>query len=124
MDVRRAWKLGGANRAWMGFAAMGVLLLASVTWNVCLYRSFAQLRAQGQGAAQVKGAAAASADMETESARLRRKAKEAENSRRIQQLYEEINHLTRVSEQVLVQRPGLPGPPAKKDERAQKASGP
>jgi len=100
------------------------LLLVSGIWNVRQYWLVEQQRRQAVAAAQQARAEAARAAAEAERAKLKKKAADAETGARVDQLYQEINNLTRMSEQILLRDRSKPGAPAKKDGRAAAADAP
>jgi hypothetical protein len=103
MDVARAWKLAISIRKSAYIVPMGILLLLSVTGNVWLYRMAQGHRLQPTITEQAAGGGAKAAT-DAERLRLRRKAEAAATNARIQRLYDEINFLTRTSEQVMLRQ--------------------
>jgi hypothetical protein len=104
MLAGRAWKFGTANRSVLLLIPVSALLLASVSWNVWQYRLDRDRRAQAKEAERSAKAAVALVKEEANRARLRKQARDAESDARIQQLYKEINNLTRASEGILLPR--------------------
>jgi hypothetical protein len=117
MEDGRVRKFGVLNRSLMLVIPLGGLLLASAIWNVRQYRLVEQQRLRAAAAARDARAAAIRAEAEAEQVKLKKKAANAEMDARVSQLYQEINALTRMSEQILLREPSLHGTPAKKDGR-------
>jgi hypothetical protein len=105
MDVGSAWKLGASNRALWLVIPLCAVLLASATWNVRQYRTLQERRLQTEAADRAARAAAEQAEAEAKRAQTEKKAERAAADARVQQLYEEINNLTRMSEQVMLRNP-------------------
>jgi cell division protein FtsL len=97
VDAGRAWKLGTVRRALLAGVVLSAFSVAFFAWNA------RHQRLEQQQAAEVK-VAQATKKAASEVAVVARRKKEAESSARVQQLYDEINNLTRVNERVL--RPG------------------
>jgi hypothetical protein len=104
MLAGRAWKFGSVNRSVLLLIPVSALLLASVSWNVWQYRLDRDRRVQAKAAQRSTKAAVALVKEEANRARLRKQARDAESDARIQQLYKEINNLTRASEGILLPR--------------------
>jgi hypothetical protein len=102
MDLKRARQICAVNRSLLVVIPLSILLLASLGWNVWRYRLDEERRAEAKQAEHAKKAATALAKEEAERAQLKRKARYAQSDARIQQLYDEINHLTEVSEKTLL----------------------
>ena len=102
MDGRRAWKFVAANRSLMIVIPMSALLLASLSWNVWQHRLDRDRREQAKAKERSATAAVALAREYADRAQLKRQARDAESDARLQQLYQEINNLTRVSERILL----------------------
>jgi len=100
------------------------LLLASGIWNVWQYRLVEQQRLQAVAAEREARAEAAQAEAEAEQAKLKKRAADAETGTRVDRLYQEIDNLTRMSEQVLLRNRNPQGTPAKKDGRGEAAGVP
>jgi sensor histidine kinase regulating citrate/malate metabolism len=99
MDVERAPKFRALNRSLLIAALLSALLAASVGWNVWYYRLEQKRRAQSHAEDRASKAAMALANEKAAQARLKRRSRDAKSADRIQQLYEEIDHLTRVGEE-------------------------
>jgi len=115
MEVGGARKFVVSNRSLMLVIPLFALLLVSAIWNVRQYRLAEQQRLQAVAAAREARAEAARAEVEAERAKLKTKAADAATSARVDQLYREINNLTRMNEQVLLRDRNLQGTPVKKD---------
>jgi hypothetical protein len=102
MDAGRAWKFVAANRSLMIVIPIFALLLASVSWNVWQYGLDRDRRAQTQAKERSAKATVALAKEYVDRAKLKRQARDAESNARIQQLYQEINNLTRTSERIVL----------------------
>jgi hypothetical protein len=124
MKVAGVRKLGVSNRSWVLVIPLCALLLASGIWNVRQYRFVEEQRLRAVAAAQEARAAAARVEAEARRAKLKKKAALAETDARVGQLYQEINNLTRISEQFLLRDRSTPGMPAKKDSRGGTADAP
>jgi hypothetical protein len=101
MDVKRAPRFRAVNRSLLITAPLSALLVASVGWNVWYYRLEQKRRVQALAEERASKAAVALAKEEAEQARLKRQSRDAKSAGRIQQLYEEINQLSRVGEESL-----------------------
>jgi hypothetical protein len=101
MDVERVPRFHVVNRSLLIAAPLSALLVASVGWNVWYYRLEQKRRVQARAEERASKAATALANEKAEQARLKRQLRDAKSANRIQQLYEEINHLTRVGEESL-----------------------
>jgi hypothetical protein len=102
MDARRAWKFVAANRSFMIAIPISAMLLASLSWNVWQYRLDRDRREKAKAKERSANAAVALAREYADRAKLIKQARDAESDARIQQLYQEINNLTRVSERILL----------------------
>jgi hypothetical protein len=107
MNLKRAWQLCAANRSPQLVILLAILLLASIGWNVWHYQFEQEQRVLAKEVERARKAAAALAKEEAARADLDRRARYARSDARIQQLYDEINHLSRVSERVLLPNPVL-----------------
>jgi sensor histidine kinase regulating citrate/malate metabolism len=101
MDVERAPRSRAVNRSLLIAAPLSALLVASLGWNVWYFRLEQKRRMQAQAEERASKAAVALANEKAEQARVKRQLRDAKSAGRIQQLYEEINHLTRVGEESL-----------------------
>jgi hypothetical protein len=122
MHVAEAWKREASKRSLIVVVPLCVLLLASVIWNVRLYRLSEQHRLQVLAMKQQASAKAAKAVAEAERAKREKQAAAASNAR-VDQLYQEISNLTRMSEHVMLQSQIARSLPTKKD-RSQENAGP
>jgi hypothetical protein len=112
MDLRRAWQLCAASRSLRFVIPMSILLLISLAWNARNYRLDQERRAQAKAAERASQAVAALAREHAERAEFRRRGADARSDTRVQQLYDEINELTRLSERVLSPIPATRTTPA------------
>jgi hypothetical protein len=108
MDLKRAWSLCAASRSLRFLIAVSVLLLISASWNLWHYRLDQDRRARAKAAERASEAAVALAREQAELAESNRRAKDAKSDARVQQLYDEINQLTRLSERTLLPDQILP----------------
>ena len=90
------------------------LLLASAIWNIRHYRLAEQQCLQVVAAEREARAEATRAEVEAKRAKLKKQAAAATDAR-VDQLYQEINNLTRMSEQFLLRNQSPRGTLAKKD---------
>ncbi len=102
MDLKRAWALCAASRSLRFLIGVSVLLLISAGWNFWHYRLDQEQRARVEEAQRASATAAALAREETELAESNRRARDAKADSRVQQLYDEINQLTKLSERILL----------------------
>jgi len=123
MEVGGAWKFGVSNRSFVLVVPLCALLLASTIWNVRQYRLAEQQRLQVVAVEREARAKAARAEAEAERAKLKRKAAIAAGAR-VDQLYHEINNLTRMSEQLLLRNQRLRSTPVKEDSPEETAGAP
>jgi hypothetical protein len=77
---------------------LSALLLVSAGWNVWFYAREQTRRAQAVAEERASQARIALAKEQAARVQLKRQAKEAETSARVQQLYDEINKLSHVGE--------------------------
>ena len=117
MVLNRARQLCALNRSLFLVIPLSILLLASFGWNIWRYRLDQDRHAQVKHAERTKKAAAALVKEEAEATQLRRKARYAQSDARIQQLYNEINHLTEVSEKTLLPNRAIGNAPAQSTAR-------
>ena len=101
MVAERAWAFASANRSLMIVIPISALLLASVSWNIWQYRLDRDRRAQTKAKERSTKAAVALSQEYANREKLKRQARDAESNARIQQLYQEIHNLTRVSEGIM-----------------------
>jgi hypothetical protein len=102
MDLKRAQKFCVASRSLLYMIPLSILLLASFSWSVWQYRLDQERRAQAKVVERASMATAASAREQAVRAEFSRRATDARSDTRVQQLYDEINQLTRLSERVLL----------------------
>jgi hypothetical protein len=102
MDLKRAWSLCAASRSLRFLIGVSVLLLMSASWNFWHYRLDQERRARAQEAQRASAAAAALAREEAELVESNRRARDAKADARVQELYDEINQLTKLSERILL----------------------
>ena len=102
MNLKRARQLLVVNRSSLLVIALLILLLASDGWNIWHDRHEQERLAQVKEVERASIAAAALAREHAERAENRRLAIDARSDTRVQQLYDEINQLTRLSERVLL----------------------
>jgi hypothetical protein len=107
MDLKRAWTLCAANRSLRFLIPMAVLLLISVGWNIWNYQLHRKQHADAvhADAAKEEHASKIASALTTDQTKLaesKRRARDAKTDTRVQQLYDEINQLTKLSEQVLL----------------------
>jgi hypothetical protein len=102
MDLRRAWQLCAASRSLRFVIPLSILLLVSFCWNMWYYRLDQERRAQAKAAEYASTDTAALARKQAEHARFSRRATDLRSDTRVQQLYDEINQLTRLSERTLL----------------------
>jgi hypothetical protein len=102
MDLKRAWSLCATSRSLQLLLGLSVLLLVSAGWNFWHYRLDQDRRARAQEVERASTAAAALAREEAELVESNRRARDAKSDARVQELYDEINQLTKLSERVLL----------------------
>lgn len=102
MDLKRAWTLCAANRSMRFLVPMAILLLISLGWNIWNYQLY---RKQHADAVQEQTASKIATTLTVKQPELvdsKRRARNAKTDARVEQLYDEINQLTKLSEQVLL----------------------
>jgi hypothetical protein len=102
MNLKRAQRLFATSRPLPFVIPLLLLLLASLGWNLWHYQFDQERRARANAAEQASIATTALARKKVERAEFSRRAKDARSDARVQQLYDEINQLSRLSEQVLL----------------------
>jgi hypothetical protein len=102
MDLKRAWSLCAASRSLRFLIALSVLLLVSVGWNFWHYQLEQERRARVEEAKRASETAAALAREQAELAESNKRARDSRSDARVQELYDEINQLTRLSERILL----------------------
>jgi hypothetical protein len=120
MDFGGSQKLGAVNRSLLLVVPLSALLLAFIGWNVCHYRLDQEHRTDVLSEERASKATVALAKEESDRANLKKRSRDAESNARIQQLYEEINNLTRVGEGVLLPKnaQSVPGTMGGQDKTA------
>jgi hypothetical protein len=111
MDLKRAWMLFAANRSLRFLIPMVLLLLISIGWNI---RSYQLDRKQHADTVKEEHSAKVTTRVTTDQAKLaesKRRARDAKTDARVQELYDEINQLTKLSERVLLQDPAIRATP-------------
>jgi len=124
MEVEGARKFGVSNRSLMLVIPLCGLVLTSGIWNVRQYRFAEQQRLKAVAAVRETRVEAARAEVEAERAKLEKKAADAKEDARVDQLYREINNLTRLSEQILLRDPRPRDTSAKHDGRGEAVGAP
>jgi hypothetical protein len=107
MNVGGARKFRISTRSLMLIVGLFAFLMASLFWNIRQYRLIEQERQQALAAEREKAARVKAEEAEQNQARIKKNADWASSDARVQQLYREIDSLTRVNEHVLAQP--LPG---------------
>ena len=102
MDRNRAPRLCAANRSLLALIPVSILLVISLGWNIWHHRLDHEERTRASEREHAEKAVAALAREEADLAKLKRRKKAAKSDARIQELYKEIDHLTRVSEKVIL----------------------
>jgi hypothetical protein len=86
----------GVKRWWLLIILFCTLFLASLGLNVCQYRLAAQERLRATARKQAATEQTRQTQLEAEVGKVK-KAREAKNDARVQQLYREINNLTQMA---------------------------
>ena len=137
MDVGGTRKFRVSSRVLVPIVAVCVLLLVSVIWNLELYRRAEEQRSRAIAAeraeaaraeeqrlravaAEQEEAARARAEAEREQTLAKRRATRAEDAVRVRQLYQELNNLSQMRDQILLENQNL-RLPVKKAERPDQA---
>jgi hypothetical protein len=115
MDLRRAWLLFAASRSLQFLVPMSVLLLASIGWNIWHYGLDRERRAQAKEVEGASKAVAALAREQAELAESKRRVWDAKTDTRVQQLYDEINQLSKLSDRVLLRDQRIRATPPPED---------
>ena len=102
MDLKRAWTLCAANRSLRFLIPMAALLLISVGWNIWSYQLDRKRAADTVKEEHASKIAAKQTSEQAALAASKRRAREAKTGARVQELYDEINQLTKLSEQALL----------------------
>jgi hypothetical protein len=100
MDAGKARKLMASNWSSVLISVLCVLLLVSVVWNFRQYRLAEVRRLQVVAMERDMSERAARAQVQVTKARSKRKA--AATDVRVDQLYREIENLSRISEQIML----------------------
>jgi len=98
MDAAKGQNTCGKSRSRMLLIPLCALLAGSLSGNIWQYRVAAEKRLQAEKAEQTAIAKASEARREAEQKKLKR-AGDAKTDERVQQLYREIDTLTRLNEQ-------------------------
>jgi hypothetical protein len=101
MNVRTAPKFRAAHQSLLLVGPLSALLVVSVGWNIWYHYLEQKRRMQALAEERALKAVVALTKEEAKQAKLKMQLRDAKSAGRIQQLYEEINHLTRVSEESL-----------------------
>jgi hypothetical protein len=103
MDVRGAQKFRVSGHSLLLIIPLCVLLGASTTWNLWQYRQIEHQRLQSLVARKSAKNEAMRTEAETKSnqAQLKRNAARAEAKARMDQLYQEVENLSRINERLL-----------------------
>ena len=91
------------------------LFLGSLSWSVWHYQLTSQQCCRSATAEQAAIKEASEAKLATKRRKLK-KARDAKNDERVQQLYREIDSLTRIHEQILLPRQTAKSTPLKMDD--------
>jgi hypothetical protein len=102
MDLKRAWTLCAANRSLRFLIPMAILLLISLGWNIWNYQLHRKQHADAVQEQTASKIATTLTVKQPEQADSTRRARNAKTDARVEQLYDEINQLTKLSEQVLL----------------------
>ena len=117
MDLKKAWQLYAVTRPLPIVISLTILVLVSIGWNLRNYRLEQNRDAQTKRTERNRQAAVALAKEDAERAELKRRAKYAQSDARIQRLYNEINHLTQVSERFSLSDQAVHGMPPDTNHR-------
>ena len=99
MDVGGAWMVRVSSRSLVMIIALVTALVGSVFWNLRQHGLIEQKRM----AAQQEEGARTEAEAKRVAARIKKNAEWAASDARVQQLYREIENLTRINDQALSQ---------------------
>jgi hypothetical protein len=102
MDLNPSEQFGIASRSLPYVIPLSIMLLVFFGWNAWHYRLEQERRAHAKAAERASIAAAKLASEEATRTEFKRRARNARSERRVEQLYDEINQLTRLSERVLL----------------------
>ena len=103
MNVQGAWKLWVSRQLRKLILALSAILTASLVWNIRQY-TLIQRQHQRIAAFEQEEAARANAKADQQAARIRKNAEWAAADARVQQLYREIDSLSRINAH-LVEKP-------------------
>ncbi len=116
MDAARACEVRvAANRLLLIVIPLSALLAVSVGWNVQHHRTDRDRSARAKAQDRASRAADALAKEYADRAKLKRQARETQSNARIQQLQQEIDNLTRVTERILLPEKAMPNASATTD---------
>jgi hypothetical protein len=115
MDEGKGRNFGDSKRLRMLIIPLCALLLGSLSWNVWQYRLATEQRLQAVAAEQAAVTKANQTKLDAEQRKLK-KARDAKSGERVQQLYREIDNLTRINERVQMPKPISGSAPAKTDD--------
>jgi len=139
MDVSGARKFRVSVRLLLSILTVCSLLLASAFWNFHLYRRAEHERLRAIAAEQTplahteeerlralaeEKAKPALTEAQIEQARMvaKRQAERAKDAERVRELYQELNNLSQMSEQILLENPNLRDMSRKKSKSAESAA--
>ena len=108
MNLKRAVQFCATSRSLLVAIPLSILATTAFGWNVWHHRLAHQQIARAKAAERQREAAVALAREQADRAVLRRRAKEARSDARIQELYNEINHLTQASERYVLHDQAAP----------------
>ena len=123
MSALGTWKFRLSNRSWLVMVALLSVLAISICWNLYQSRLIAE---EHKRILVTESAVATHARVEAEraEARQKRNAKWAASDARLQELYREIDTLSRVNERVLSRSQATPKPMAAVNNPAEMLSPP
>jgi hypothetical protein len=113
-----------SGRLWAVIISLVSLLVISVCWNLRQSQLIANERERSIAVLKSKEAARVRREAEEAEARTKRNAKWAASDARLQELYREINSLSRLNEQVLTQPQARPKKTATINSPAETLSAP
>jgi hypothetical protein len=102
MDIVKARTFCVSSRPWVLVILVCTLLLASTIWNVRQHKLLQNYRSRAVAEEQ-KQALVAEAEVQHAQATREKKAAQSAADARVQQLYREIDNLSRINEQILTQ---------------------
>ena len=113
-----------SSRLWTLVIPLVLLLVISVCWNLRQSQLIANEREQSRAVLQSKEAARARREVEEAEAQSKKKAKWAASDARLQELYREIDSLSRLNERVLTRPQARPKKTMTIDSPAETLSAP